>query len=307
MSKVITDDQRKSIVVSQPRAHAAVIRPQSFGELAQFAQMAAKSQMVPKDFQNKPENIMLAVQMGSELGLAPMQALQNIAIVNGRPSVWGDALPGLCRQSGVCQDIREWIEGEGDNMVAYCEATRLGSVPIRQSFSVADAKRANLWKTEPKTKKMGSNGAYEVDSGPWYAYPKRMLQMRARGFALRDAFPDVLRGLISAEEARDIPQDNFAGPTINAEPLTDIAPEPPTAPRKTVKQFLDELQAEMSEAMSSTDPRSAFDAIMTREDVQKAETALTNGAKERLDHIVQTAVAQLAEADNPTTDDPNMP
>lgn len=305
MSKEITTERRQEILARQPRTNAAVIRPQSFGELAQFAQMAAKSQMVPKDFQNKPENIMLAVQMGSELGLAPMQALQNIAIVNGRPSVWGDALPGLCRQSGVCQDIREWIEGEGDNMVAYCEATRVGSAPIRQSFSVADAKRANLWRTEPKVKKSGRDGPYETDSGPWYSYPKRMLQMRARGFALRDAFPDVLRGLISAEEARDIPSETFRGTTL------DVAPERTTGehigdeiparvmepPKRTVKQFLDALQAEMSEAMAAADPRAAFDAIVTREDVRRAETTLTNGAKERLDGIVQTAVAQLAELD----------
>lgn len=294
MSKMITEEERQSILARQPRTHVAVIRPQSFGELAQFADMAARSQMVPKDFQNKPENIMLAVQMGSELGLAPMQALQNIAIVNGRPSVWGDALPGLCRQSGVCQDIREWMEGEGDNLTAFCEATRVGSAPIIQKFSVADAKRANLWRTEPKVKKQGRDGPYEVDSGPWYSYPKRMLQMRARGFALRDAFPDVLRGLISAEEAGDIPRETFTGTTINAEPESNT-PAPP--PKRTVKQFLDELQAEMSEAMASTDPRAAFDAIMTREDVQKADTALTNGAKERFENIVQTAVAQLAEAD----------
>lgn len=71
----------------------------------------------------------------------------------------------------------------------------------------------------------------------------------------------------------------------------------PPAPRRTSRQFLDELQIDMEAAMASTDPRSAFDAIMTREDVKKAETALTNGAKERFENIVQTAVAQLAEAD----------
>jgi hypothetical protein len=58
-------------------------------------------------------------------------------------------------------------------------------------FSVEDAKRAGLWGKQ----------------GPWSAYPKRMMQMRARGFALRDAFPDVLKGLITAEEAQDYPDE----------------------------------------------------------------------------------------------------
>ena len=40
-------------------------------------------------------------------------------------------------------------------------------------------------------------------SGPWTQYPKRMMQMRARGFALRDKFADALGGLITVEEAQD--------------------------------------------------------------------------------------------------------
>ena len=281
-------------------AISMVLRPQSFPELMQFAQMAAKSQMVPKDFVGKPENIMLAIQMGSELGLAPMQSLQNIAIVNGRPSVWGDALIGLCRQSEHCHDIREWFEGDGDGLTAFCEATRHGSNPVVQSFSVADAKKAGLWKTEPKTKKQGRDGAYEVDSGPWYSYPRRMLQMRARGFALRDAFPDVLRGLISAEEAADIPRDApFTGATIevNAEPVsTPVAATEPTQPRRTVASFLSDLERDFADAMASADPASAVNVILSRDNLRRALDTFTNGAKAKLDAIIADARAQLGEA-----------
>jgi hypothetical protein len=90
--------------------HAPVLAPASFSELVQFAQMAAKSQLVPKEYRNQPEDIMLAVQLGSEVGLRPMQSLQNIAVINGRPAVWGDALPGLCKASPVYDDIIETWE-----------------------------------------------------------------------------------------------------------------------------------------------------------------------------------------------------
>jgi len=184
--------------------HAAVVpaglRPQSFAELERFAAMAAKSSMVPKDYINRPENVMVAIQMGSELGLAPLQSLQNISVINGRPAIWGDAMIGLCRASPTCEDVIETIDGDGDALTATCIAKRRGSTPTTSRFSVADAKRAGLWNK----------------GGPWQQYPQRMLQLRARGFALRDAFPDLLRGLISAEEARDIPPDSFAGPTIEA-------------------------------------------------------------------------------------------
>jgi hypothetical protein len=49
--------------------------------------------------------------------------------------------------------------------------------------------------------------------------------MRARGFALRDAFPDVLKGLITVEEAQDYPDDTAApqAPQIkHANPLDAI-------------------------------------------------------------------------------------
>ena len=65
--------------------------PQTMGEAIQFSEMLAKSQMVPKQYQGKPEDILVAVQWGYEIGLAPLQALQNISVINGKPSVYGDA------------------------------------------------------------------------------------------------------------------------------------------------------------------------------------------------------------------------
>ena len=166
--------------------------PATITEAIQFSEMLASSQMVPKAYQNKPQDIMVCVQWGYEIGLAPMQALQNIAVINGKPSVYGDAAMALVQASPVCEDIEEYFEGEGTtNPIAVCVAKRKGRKPVVAKFSVEDAKRAGLWGKQ----------------GPWTAYPKRMMQMRSRGFALRDAFPDVLKGLITAEEAQDYPDE----------------------------------------------------------------------------------------------------
>jgi hypothetical protein len=195
------------------------------GEAIEFSKMLADSSMVPKAYQGKPQDIMVCVQWGYELGLAPMQALQNIAVINGKPSVYGDAMAALVQASPVCEGIEETMEGEGTpNPTAVCVARRKGRNPVIAKFSVEDAKRAGLWNKQ----------------GPWTAYPKRMLQMRARGFALRDAFPDVLKGLISAEEASDYPEE--AKPKqikdvtpVPANPLDLIAPPaPPPEPELTV-------------------------------------------------------------------------
>ena len=161
---------------------------QTFDEAMQFARVVSGTDFAPKDFRGKPEACMLAIQYGAELGLKPMQALQNIAVINGRPSIWGDAALALVHGSPVCEWVYESVDGDGDSMGAMCQAKRRGcEKPSVSVFTVADAKKAGLW----------------GKSGPWQQYPRRMLQLRARGFALRDAFPDVLRGLITAEEARD--------------------------------------------------------------------------------------------------------
>jgi len=169
--------------------------PQTMTEAIDFSNMLSKSTMVPKAYQNKPEDVLVAVQWGYELGLAPLQALQNIATINGKPSVYGDAAMALVQNSPVCEDVKEYFEGEGtSNPIAVCVAKRKNRTEVISKYSVEDAKRAGLWNKQ----------------GPWTQYPKRMLQMRARGFALRDAFPDVLKGLITVEEAQDYPDDTAA-------------------------------------------------------------------------------------------------
>ena len=174
----------------------------TFSDYHQFAVAICKGGFAPRGL-DKPEAVAVAMAFGAELGLSPLSAIQNIAVVNGRPCVWGDAALALVKQSGLCGGIEETVSGDGDKRTATCTVTRRGEEGVcARTFSVADAKRANLWGKQ----------------GPWTQYPDRMLAMRARGFALRDAFPDVLRGLITREEAQDYPQDA-------ARPVVDVTPQ----------------------------------------------------------------------------------
>jgi hypothetical protein len=178
-----------------------------------FSDILASSTMVPRDFQGKPGNVLVAIQWGREVGLGPLQALQNIAVINGRPSIWGDAAIALVRGHPDCLSVQEGVEGEGDARQGWCEVTRRGEAPQRRTFSVADAKRAGLW----------------GKSGPWTQYPDRMLQLRARGFAIRDVFPDALRGVMTREEAEDMPAEPRHVENLAAAPVAP-APEPVDAP-----------------------------------------------------------------------------
>lgn len=189
--------------ITTTRAGSVSLAPQSWGEAMQFSEMMAKSDMVPAAFKGKPANIMVCVQWGAELGLGPLQALQNIAVINGRPTLWGDAALALVRGHPACMGVVEGVEGDGDARHGWCEVTRKGERPQRRTFSVADAKKAGLY----------------GKTGPWQQYPDRMMQLRARGFAIRDVFPDALRGVITAEEARDmLPEPREVQSTVVDEP-----------------------------------------------------------------------------------------
>jgi len=195
-----------STEISTQRASGLAL--QSFDDAYRFSKMVAASEFAPKDFRGKPESCMLAIQHGSEVGLSPMQSLQSIAVINGRPTIWGDAALALVQSSPVCEYVREYTEGEGDGLVAVCEAKRKGyPAPTVVRFSVADAKKAGLW----------------GKSGPWSQYSSRMLTLRARGFALRNAFADALRGLITAEEAQDYQHEPARQPVV-VRPKFDTPP-----------------------------------------------------------------------------------
>ena len=173
------------IVPLKAGGRVAAIVPQSVEEVFRLATAIAKSGLAPQGLKSA-EQITIAIMHGAEIGLPPMQAIQRIAVVNGRPTLWGDAVPALLLSRGF--KIREWMVGGPNTRCAMCEVTRPDGEKIERSFSQADAVLAGLW----------------GKAGPWKQYPERMMQMRARGYAARDGAADVLSGLYIAEEVQDI-------------------------------------------------------------------------------------------------------
>ncbi|MBN7777731.1 recombinase RecT [Nitratireductor aquimarinus] len=201
MNAIVQHDSERLPSLQSGGAVKAIV-PQDFDGAWRIALAVCKAGMAPKGLET-PEKAMVAIMHGMEVGMTPMASLQSIAVVNGRPTIWGDGAIGLVRGSGKLEWIKEKLTGDGENMAASCEVKRKGEAdPTKATFSVADAKKANLWGKQ----------------GPWQQYPKRMLAMRARAFALRDAFADVLRGLGIAEEVQDTPQERPQAPKPPAPP-----------------------------------------------------------------------------------------
>ena len=179
------------------------LEPANMNEAMQMAQMIAGSNIVPNSYKNNQSDTLVAMMLGTELGLNPIQSLQNIAVINGRPALWGDSMLALVQNHHAFESIEESFDDQG--MTATCTVTRKGGKPHTSKFAQWDAEKANLWNRK----------------GPWQQYPKRMLAMRARGFALRNQFADALAGLITAEEAEDMPVDAPHVTETQSEPVVE--------------------------------------------------------------------------------------
>lgn len=180
--------------------------PKSLGEANAIAEALSKSELLPKQFVGKPSNVLIAMMWCKSIGMPLVQGINSIAVVNGRPSMYGDALKGLVFASGLCEDFKETFDAQSN--IAVCSIKRKGiPTPIVAAFSFADAQKAHL---------IGK-------PGPWQQFPKRMCQMRARAFAIRDAFPDLLMGFAVREEVEDVPAD-------------DVVEAAPAAPVQEVKR-----------------------------------------------------------------------
>lgn len=266
--------------------------PQTLDEAFRVAHAISLSGMTPKGIMNK-EQVLVAIMAGAELGLAPFQALQSFAIINGRPTIWGDAIPALLLSNGF--KIKEWFEGRApnypDEMTAFCKVTRPDGEEHIGEFSVADAKEAKLW----------------TKDGPWQTAKRRMLQMRARGYGARDGAADVLRGMQIREEvedyapirSEDVGESSIAGRlkgSANGEGFNAVQEE-----EKAIDAEFDTSKpgdfAAKAEAVEAVVDRVADDADRAEEEAQSGVAAGDDDADAEGLQGVSEAQDQLDEAD----------
>lgn len=241
----------------------------------------AKSAVVPSAYRGKPADLFVAMQMASELGLPPLNSLANIAVINGKPSLYGDAMIAVARAHPLCQKIEETYDST--TMTATCTVYRIKRAvdniaavveKVQASFGKGDAVAAGLWGRQ----------------GPWKSYPKRMLQMRARGFALRDAFPDALRGVIIYEEAKDLPIQHAVEDIDPSPPAPALESNPEETPQETPQEKTNEADV-FDEAVSSEYEYIGINKNVKFDDHQKYFEHIL-GVQSLIDSDIKTGLAQ---------------
>ena len=273
-------EQRALVPTLKAGNRALGIIPQTFDDCFRLAQCAAMSGTIPNGHDQTPEAITMVILYGLELGIPPIQSMQNITKINGKFCIYGDLVPALLWSHDF--DIEQTIEGEGDAMKAVCTITRPNGKKITRDFSVSDAKIAKLW----------------GKSGPWLQFPKRMLGWRALGFAKSDGAADIMRGLAIVEVERDITlTDRPVAAVLDVPDAIEDGPE--TGTDQTPKA---ETEAEASQDMPFPDPAKylahlsdELAAASDKEIYEEIWAAHNDGSDGRLSQSHQDAAKALYE------------
>ena len=215
----------------------ANLMPQTFDEKYKMAQVLSQSGLIPQGL-NTPEKVCVALQWGHELGLSPMVAVNNIAVINGKPTLSADIMGAVVKRSPEYGGI-EWIKNSDTE--AECKITRIlpngKTESIVSRFSMEDATKAGL-----------------AGRDVWRKYPRRMLKHRCLSYGLKDMFPDLLAGLYTPEEMESITPE---------QPIErNVTPQPNSYVSEPVHQIEDVSESVVE--CELVDERQKLQAIVTK-------------------------------------------
>ena len=194
---------------------AITLIPKSLAEAKELTRELAPAALLPAALKQKPADLLAILMTGAELGLAPMQSIRGIHIIEGRPSLSADAMAGIVLASTKCASLRV-VESTDERVTVL--AQRTGQPEAKFSFSMKDAERAGL---------SGRDN--------WRKYPRNMMRARATAFACRAVWPDLLMGIYTDEELEEV--------EVNAVPVSvTTAPPPPPRPSPLEAQVVEVVE-----------------------------------------------------------------
>ena len=214
------------------------------------------SELVPKIYRGKPDNGAAAILYGAELGLSPIQSMQQIFVVHGTPAIYARTMVALVKQRGY----RIWTEESTDESVTVCGQAPDGTAEI-STWTMDRARKAGyVPEVDPKTGKFKVNEYGKLIGNEKYLKdPQAMLYAKAASEVCRKLAPDVLLGIsqtfedlelddqdapkrVKSEQLR--PQRGIAGlkaalapaPVVDQEPTPESKPETAPEPEPTPEQ-----------------------------------------------------------------------
>lgn len=163
---------------------------EQFNQLLRSAQMLSQTSIIPQNYQGKPQDCFVAIEMATRMGVSPMMVMQNMYIVKGKPSWSGQASTALINACGKFEDVKHVYTGEKgtDNRGCYVTATRIADGERVDGVEVTLAMaKAEGWTSNSK----------------WKNLTELMLAYRASAFFARVYCPESLMGIQTDDEIHD--------------------------------------------------------------------------------------------------------
>lgn len=191
--KEIQKEENKPEIVQQNQVYQKPI--QEFSDNWRMATQLAKSTIIPQDYQNKPENVVVAIGMAQKLGLDPFTIMQNLNIIKGKTSWSGSFCRTLIEKSNKYTNLQLVFVGQKgtDSYGCYMQGINkeTGELIKGPEVNMKMAKAEN-WTSNTK----------------WLNMPELMLSYRATSFFARVYVPEALNGVQTTEEIEDIFSSN---------------------------------------------------------------------------------------------------
>jgi hypothetical protein len=272
--------EEKAVTIRDSKDRAIGLSPQTAEEAYRLSTHLAKSDLCPKSFGQNPANVFAAIMMGAEIGVGPMQAMANIAVVNGRASMWGELVSGLIWGSGICEKLEDKVTGKGDDLAVTVTTKRKGVAEYSYTFSWEDAKLAGLTAKDTYQK-----------------YRKDMLYWKALGRVSKRYWADVLKGITIREIADDGDlKEEFPG-AVEVEATTAQAAEAPAPAPAPAEPTVEELAKKAEEARA----RVAAKEAKEKAKAEKKEKKAAAPAKEAVT-APESAEEELGAAEEPAVE-----
>ena len=162
----------------------------AFNQALRAAQMLSQSSLVPQNYQGKPQDCFIAVEMAARMNTSPIFIMQNLYVVKGKPSWAGQACMAMINACGKFRDVKHVYTGQKgtDSRGCYVTATRVSDGETVNGTEVTMALvKAEGW----------------ISNTKWRNMPEQMLGYRAASFFARMYCPEALMGLQTYEEVQD--------------------------------------------------------------------------------------------------------
>lgn len=247
------------------------------------AELLAQSDIIPQAFRGKPANVLVAMDMAQRLNASPMLVMQNLYVIQGKPSWSSQYLIAMINRSGRFSSPLQFdFERGADGKATACRAWAIdGATGARIDGVTVTMEMA---KAEGWISKAGSK---------WQTMPELMLQYRAAAFFARTICPDLTMGLYTEYEQREITESDPA--PVQYEDKTEPEPEPVKVKSPRVKLS----ERALSECGGDRDAATKLCVeSLNRVGISSAELT-----EENLPRAIQAMIGILAEAAKPETEE----